>query len=182
QRIRHNASNPLNWARDRRILSQGAMSSRRVVITRIRFYESAQVLLTQCDAMVNALAPDRPNQQRPGTAAQSQTRRAMPQCDAELMAKEQVLGFKLAPRLEQVDAEHCERMQEREHRPRSCGDSTRRCDSQAGWDFRKGQGRKRHARQGRATTRVTGSGGSRSVRSSMRDVMRLCSNCVQSRR
>ena len=26
----------------------------------------------------------------------------------------------------------------REHRPRSCDDSTRRCDSQAGRDFRKG--------------------------------------------
>jgi len=31
------------------------MSSRRVVIARIGFYESAQVLLTQCDDMVNAL-------------------------------------------------------------------------------------------------------------------------------
>jgi hypothetical protein len=30
-------------------------------------------------------------------------------------------------------------MQKREHRPRSCDDSVRRCDSQAGWDFRKGQ-------------------------------------------
>jgi hypothetical protein len=29
-------------------------------------------------------------------------------------------------------------MQEREHRPRSCDDSTRRCDPQAGRDFRKG--------------------------------------------
>src|SRR5262249_26233713 len=28
---------------------------------------------------------------------------------------------------------------EREHRPRSCSDSTRRCDSQAGWTFRKAQ-------------------------------------------
>ncbi len=30
-------------------------------------------------------------------------------------------------------------MQEREHRPRSCDDSTRRGDSQAGWNFRKAQ-------------------------------------------
>jgi hypothetical protein len=37
QGIRHNASNPLNWARDRRILSQRTMSSRRVVIARIGF-------------------------------------------------------------------------------------------------------------------------------------------------
>jgi 8-oxo-dGTP pyrophosphatase MutT (NUDIX family) len=40
QGIRHNASNPLNWARDRRIFSQRTMSSRRVVIARIGFYES----------------------------------------------------------------------------------------------------------------------------------------------
>src|SRR5258707_8407929 len=62
-----------------------------------------------------------------------------PQGDAKLMAKEQVLRFKSARRLEKVNDEHCERMQEREHRPRSCDDSTRRCDSQAGRDFRKGQ-------------------------------------------
>src|SRR6266496_3486618 len=56
------------------------------------------------------------------------------------MAKEQVLDFEPARRFEDVDDEHCERMQEREHRcSRSCDDSTRRCDSQAGWDFRKGQ-------------------------------------------
>jgi hypothetical protein len=35
------------------------------------------------------------------------------------MAKEQVLCFKPTRRLEEVDDEHCERMQEREHRPRS---------------------------------------------------------------
>src|SRR5260221_1533486 len=52
------------------------------------------------------------------------------------MAKEQVLRFKPARRLEEVDDEHCEQMQEREHRPRSCDDSTRRCDSQAGIDVR----------------------------------------------
>src|SRR5262245_66567332 len=62
QGMRHNASDPLNWARDRRILSQGAMSSRCVVIARIGFYESAQVLLTQGDDMINTLASDRPNQ------------------------------------------------------------------------------------------------------------------------
>jgi hypothetical protein len=45
------------------------------------------------------------------------------------MAKEQVLRFKPTRRLEEVDDEHCERMQERKHRPRSCDDSTRRCDS-----------------------------------------------------
>src|SRR5262249_23179240 len=69
--------------------------------------------------------PGYPDQQGPVTAAQPKTRRRMPQGDAELMAKEQVLDFKPAPRLEEVDEEHCERMQEREHRSRSCGDSTR---------------------------------------------------------
>jgi hypothetical protein len=39
--------------------------------------------------------------------------------------------------LEEVYNEHCERMQNRKHRPRSCGDSTRRCDSQADGIFGK---------------------------------------------
>src|SRR5262249_49810731 len=81
-----------------------------------------------------------PDQQGAVTAAQSKTRRRTPQGDAKLMAEEQILGFKPARRLEEVNDEHCERMQEREHRSRSCDDSNRRCDSQAGWDFRKGQG------------------------------------------
>src|SRR5262249_42837938 len=67
----------------------------------------------------------------------SRRRGGAPQGDAELMAKEQVLDFKSPRRLQEVDDEHCERMQEREHRRRSCADSTRRCDSQAGWNFRK---------------------------------------------
>ena len=54
---------------------------------------------------------------------------------AELITKEQVLDFEPARRLEEADGEHCERMQEREHRARSCADSTRRCESQAGSDF-----------------------------------------------
>src|SRR5258708_26851928 len=83
--------------------------------------------------------PGHPDQQGPVTAAQSKTRRCTPQGDAKLMAKEQVLRFKSARRLEDVNDEHYERMQEREHRPRSCDDSTRRCDSQAGRYFRKGQ-------------------------------------------
>src|SRR5262249_54236419 len=80
-----------------------------------------------------------PHHQGPVTAAQSKARRRTPQGDAELMGKEQVLDFKSPRRLEEVNNEHCERMQEREHRPRSCTDSTRRCDSQAGWNFRKAQ-------------------------------------------
>src|SRR5262249_41458856 len=77
--------------------------------------------------------------QGPVTAAQSKARRRTPQGDAELMTQKQVLDFKSPRRLEEVYNEHCERMQEREHRPRSCNDSTRRCDSQAGWNFRKAQ-------------------------------------------
>jgi hypothetical protein len=84
-------------------------------------------------------APRHPDQQGPVTAAQLKTRRRTPQGDAELMAEEQVLGLKPARRLEEVNDEHCDRMQEREHCSQSCDDSTRRCDSQAGWDFRKGQ-------------------------------------------
>src|SRR5262249_7644265 len=82
--------------------------------------------------------PGQPHHQGPVTAAQSNARRRTPQGDAELMTKKQVLDFKPAPRLEQVDAEHSERMQERKHRSRSCDDTTQRCDSLVVWDFRKG--------------------------------------------
>ena len=60
--------------------------------------------------------PGHPYQQRPITAAQSKTRRRTPQGDAELMTEKQVLGFKPAPRLEQVGDEHSERVQDRKHR------------------------------------------------------------------
>src|SRR5262245_41547517 len=73
--------------------------------------------------------PGQPHHQGPVTAAQSEARRRTPQGDAELMAKEQVLDFKPARRLEEVDDKYCKRMQGREHRPRSCDDSTRRGDS-----------------------------------------------------
>src|SRR5438128_6006878 len=33
-------------------------------------------------------------------------------------------------------------MQDCKHRPRSCDDSVSRCESQAGWNFRKGQGQR----------------------------------------
>src|SRR5262249_188880 len=79
--------------------------------------------------------PGHPGQEGGVTAVQSKTRRRAPQGDAELMAEEQVLGFKPARGLEEVNDEHCERIKEREHRSRSCDDSTRRSDSQAGWDF-----------------------------------------------
>jgi len=54
--------------------------------------------------------PGQPHHQRPVTVAQSKARRRTPQGDAELMTKEQVLGFKSARRLEEVDDEYCERI------------------------------------------------------------------------
>src|SRR5437016_13639063 len=50
---------------------------------------------------------------------ESKTRRRTPQGDAEWMTKKQVLGFKPAPRLEQVDKERSESLQDCEHRPQS---------------------------------------------------------------
>ena len=46
--------------------------------------------------------PGQHDHQGPVTAAQSKARRRTPQGDAELMAKEQVLGLKPARRLEEV--------------------------------------------------------------------------------
>jgi hypothetical protein len=76
--------------------------------------------------------PSHPDYQGPVTAAQSETRRRAPQGYAELMTKEQVLDFKPAPRLKQVDDEYSERVQDCEHRPRSCDDSALQRESQAG--------------------------------------------------
>ena len=44
--------------------------------------------------------PGHPYEQRAITAAQSKTRWCLPQSDRELMAEEQILGLKPAPRLE----------------------------------------------------------------------------------
>ena len=60
--------------------------------------------------------PGHPYEQRPITAAQSKTGRRPPQGDVELMTEKQVLGFKPPPRLEQVDDENSERVQDRKHR------------------------------------------------------------------
>ncbi len=79
--------------------------------------------------------PSHPDQQGPVAAAQSKTRRRTPQSDAELMAKEQVLGYKPAPRLEQVDDEHSERVEDCEHRPQSCDDSPSRRESLSRMEF-----------------------------------------------
>jgi hypothetical protein len=42
----------------------------------------------------------------------SKTRRCPPQSDGKLMAEKQILGFKPAPRLEQVGYKHSERVQD----------------------------------------------------------------------
>jgi hypothetical protein len=57
--------------------------------------------------------PRHPYQQRPITAVQPQPRRRSPQCDVKLMMKKQVLGFQPASRLENVDNEDPEHVQDR---------------------------------------------------------------------
>ena len=60
--------------------------------------------------------PHHPYQQRPVTTMQPQTRRRSPQGDIELMTEKEVLGFEPASRLEDVGAEHHERVQDGKHR------------------------------------------------------------------
>jgi hypothetical protein len=52
------------------------------------------------------------------------------QGNAQLMTKEEVLGFQPATRLEQVDDEHPKQVQDCKHRPQSCDDSTLRRESE----------------------------------------------------
>ena len=59
--------------------------------------------------------PGHPYQQRAVTATQSKTRWRLQQSDVELMAEKQILGFKLAPRLEQIADEYSERAQDGKH-------------------------------------------------------------------
>jgi hypothetical protein len=59
--------------------------------------------------------PGHPYQQRSVTAAKSKKRWCPPQSDIKLMTEKQILGFKPAPRLEQVDDEHSERVQDCKH-------------------------------------------------------------------
>jgi len=61
--------------------------------------------------------PGHPHQQSPVTTAQSKTRRRTPQSNVELMTEKQVLSFNPASRLEYVDDEHHEQVQDRKHRP-----------------------------------------------------------------
>jgi PRC-barrel domain len=60
---------------------------------------------------------------------QSKTRWCPPQSDVELMTEKQILGFKSAPRLEQVGYKHSERVQDRKHRSQWCDDSASRRES-----------------------------------------------------
>jgi len=59
-----------------------------------------------------------PTQQRSITVVQAKAGRRMPQGDAELVAKKQVLGLKPPARLEQVDNKHPKRVQKGKHRAR----------------------------------------------------------------
>jgi hypothetical protein len=56
------------------------------------------------------------------------------------MTEKQVLGFKPHTRLERISDQHSQHMQDRNHRPQRCDDSTSQRESNAGWNFRKGQG------------------------------------------
>jgi hypothetical protein len=56
-------------------------------------------------------------QQRPITAVQPQPSRRSPQCDVELMTEKQVLGFEPASRLENVNNQDPEQVQDRKHWP-----------------------------------------------------------------
>jgi hypothetical protein len=60
--------------------------------------------------------PRHPNQQRAVATEETNTRWGTPQGDAELMSEQQVLGFQPEPRLEQVEDEHSEGVQDRQHR------------------------------------------------------------------
>ena len=60
--------------------------------------------------------PRHPYEKSAITAAQSKTRRCLPQSDGQLVAEKQILSLKSAPRLEQVGDEHSKRVQDRKHR------------------------------------------------------------------
>jgi hypothetical protein len=60
--------------------------------------------------------PRHPDQQRPITIMQAKSAWCAPQYYTKLVAKKQVLGLKPPARLEQVDNEHPERVQNGKHR------------------------------------------------------------------
>ena len=62
ERIRHDAPDRLNGTRHPRVLVQGTMCSRFIVVAGIRAQDPAQVLLAEDHEMVDALAADWANQ------------------------------------------------------------------------------------------------------------------------
>jgi hypothetical protein len=60
--------------------------------------------------------PGHPHEQRAISAAGSKTGWRPPQSDGELMSEKQILGFKPAPRLEQIGYENSKRVQHCKHR------------------------------------------------------------------
>jgi len=74
--------------------------------------------------------PSKPDQQRPVTAVEPDTRRPPPQRHIKLMAKDEVLGFKARARLEAIDDDDRQQPQDPKHRIRSCADSPRLRESQ----------------------------------------------------
>jgi hypothetical protein len=60
--------------------------------------------------------PCHPHQQRPITTPQPKTWRSSPQGGIELMTKKEVLGLKLAPRLEQIGDNRPKQLEVCEHR------------------------------------------------------------------
>ena len=75
ERARFDASYPLNRTWNWRILVQGAMCPRLIVIMGIRAKDAAQVLRAEYHEVVNALAPDRANQPFGKTVLPRRTRR-----------------------------------------------------------------------------------------------------------
>src|SRR5713101_2593221 len=74
--------------------------------------------------------PSKPDQQRPVTAVEPDTRRSPPQRHIKLMAKDEDLGFKARARLEAIDDDDRQQPQDPKHRIRSCADSPRLRESQ----------------------------------------------------
>jgi hypothetical protein len=60
--------------------------------------------------------PGHPHQQRAITIPQPKTWRSSSQGDVQLMTEKEVLGFKPAPRLEQIGDERSKQVDDRKHR------------------------------------------------------------------
>ena len=60
--------------------------------------------------------PRQPHQQRAIAAPKLKTCRSSPQGDIELMTEKEDLGFKPAPRLEQIGDKSCKQAEDRKHR------------------------------------------------------------------